>query len=535
MTAELLARLAGPVAAGGLALLVLASPRLARLAGLVLWAVGTALFVPILAPSGHRGVLVAGGIVAVAVAVVLAVVFRRIPWALAFLALAAAPARIEVAVGDASASLLVPLYAVVAGAALALGWSLWRGDERRRELGVLSWPLALLVLWLGLSALWTNDPSEAAVQLFFFVLPFALLALALARLPWSERALGWAGALLVAMALVFAGVGLWQWATRDLFWNPKVIEDNVFAPFFRVNSLFWDPSIYGRFLVVTILVALVVLLFGQWRGLGVPLALVIAGLWVALVVSFSQSSFAALVAGVVLAAVLSWRWRSLAAVVVAAAVMIPVGVAAPQLENFRDSLSSERGLNEATSGRFRLETNGLRIAADHPIGGVGLGGFEQAYTERVEPQRRVQTRVSHNVLVTVVAETGVVGLALFGWLVGAAFVVAFRGTGGASGPPRIAGLVGGVGVFAVFVHSLFYSAFLQDPLVWIFFALAALAVAASSVRGAPTATVEPSESTADGRGPVPAEVRSDEDAAFRQPGRRWAGIPRSPRARRRAQ
>ncbi|MGH3032748.1 MAG: O-antigen ligase family protein, partial [Gaiellaceae bacterium] len=395
---------------------------------------------------------------------------------------------------------LVPLYAVVAGAALALGWSLWRGDERRRELGALAWPLALLVLWLGLSALWTNDPSEAAVQLFFFVVPFALLALTLARLPWSERALAWAAALLVTMALVFAAVGLWQWATRDLFWNPKVIEDNAFAPFFRVNSLFWDPSIYGRFLVVTILVALVLLLFGRWGVLDVPLVLGIAGLWVALLVSFSQSSFVALAAGVVLAAVLAWRWRSVAAVALAAAIMIPVGVAAPQLESFRDSLSSKRGLNEATSGRFRLESNGLGIAADNPLGGVGIGGFEQAYTERVDPPRRVETRVSHNVVVTVVAETGVVGLALFAWLVGAALIAASRRTAGGSASTRIAGLAAGVALFALFVHSLFYSAFLQDPLVWIFFALAALAARDGSVRGGASVPVPGSESTADGRG-----------------------------------
>ena len=476
MTVELLARLGGPIAAAGLALLVLASPRAARLAGLVLWAAGMLLFVPILAPSGHRGVLVAGGLVVVAGAAVLAVVFRRMPWALAFLALAAAPARFEIAVGDVSASLLVPLYAVVAGAAAALGWSLWRDDERRRELGALSWPLALLVLWLGLSALWTNDPSEAAVQLFFFVAPFALLAFALARLPWSERALAWAGALLVGMAVVFAAVGLWQWATRDLFWNPKVIEDNAFAPFFRVNSLFWDPSIYGRFLVVTILAALVLLLFGRWRGLDMPLVLVIAGLWVALLVSFSQSSFVALVAGVVLAAVLAWRWRSLAAVALAAVIMVPVGVAAPQLERFRDSLSSaDDGLNRATGGRFDLVSEGVRIAVDRPLVGVGVGGFERAYDERAEGPRRFKEPASHNVAVTVAAETGVVGLVLLAWLVGAAFVLTLRRTRAAPRAVRLAGLVAGIGLFAVFVHGLFYDAFLEDPIVWVFLGLAALA------------------------------------------------------------
>ena len=55
------------------------------------------------------------------------------------------------------------------------------------------------------------------------------------------------------MAVVFAVVGIYQYVTRDVFWNPKVIVGNAYAPFYRVNSVFWDPSIYGRFLVVAIL------------------------------------------------------------------------------------------------------------------------------------------------------------------------------------------------------------------------------------------------------------------------------------------
>jgi MFS family permease len=43
-----------------------------------------------------------------------------------------------------------------------------------------------------------------------------------------------------------------------------VIVDNAYAPsswFYRVNSVFYDPSIYGRFLVVAIVVGLALVLF----------------------------------------------------------------------------------------------------------------------------------------------------------------------------------------------------------------------------------------------------------------------------------
>src|SRR5207247_1158657 len=100
------------------------------------------------------------------------------------------------------------------------------------------------------------------------------------------------------------------WLTRDIFWNPKVIVGNAYASFYRVNSLFWDPSIYGRFLVVAILTSLALLIF---RATTVPLreaglgALVVA-LWIGLLFSFSQSSFVALGVGVVLITALAWRW-----------------------------------------------------------------------------------------------------------------------------------------------------------------------------------------------------------------------------------
>jgi O-antigen ligase len=495
MTAELVARLGGLVAAGGLVLLVLAGARAARLAGLATWAIGTALFLPLLLPSGHGPLLVAGAGLALLAAAAFGLLFRWKPWALAFLALAAAPARVPVTVGDTSANVLVPLYAIVAGSALSLAWSLWRDGGRRRELGALSWPLALVVLWVGLSELWSNDPKEGAVELVFFFFPFAVLAVALARLPWSEIALAWLCRILVAMALVFGAVGVSQWATRDLFWNAKVMAENAYARFFRVNSLFWDPSMYGRFVVIAILVAVILLLFGPWRRYDVALGVGIVGLWMGLLVSFSQSSFAALIAGVMLAAVLAWRWRAAVAVGLAAAMMIPTGFAAPELK-LRHSVmgASSAGLDRATGGRFDLVWNGLRIAADHPLVGVGVGGFKRTYSERFELPKRVKEPASHNTPVTMAAEGGVVGLVLFIWLVAAALLVALRRTAGERATIRVTGIVVGVGLSAVFVHSLSYNAFFEDPMVWGFFALAALAARETASSGPSSRSIPSGES-----------------------------------------
>src|SRR5207237_1030648 len=82
---------------------------------------------------------------------------------------------------------------------------------------------------------------------------------------WSELGLRVLYGALVAMALVFAAVGFYQYQTRDIFQNPKVINSNAYAQFFRVNSVFWDPSVYGRFLVVALVPSLPLLVHARVR------------------------------------------------------------------------------------------------------------------------------------------------------------------------------------------------------------------------------------------------------------------------------
>jgi O-antigen ligase len=473
VTAEL-ARAGGVIGCAGLAVLLVATTRPLRLAGVAAWGAGAALLALYLLPEGHRSLLAAAACAGLVLAAAGAWILRTWPPLLAFAALACVPARIPVSVGSTDANLLVPLYAVVAAAAVALAWGLVRGDGRTRELGPLAWPLAAFVAWTGLSVLWVDDLRQGAIALLFYYLPFGLLALAFARLLWQRRWLVWLYAQLALMAVVFAVIGAYQWETRDIFWNPKVEVGNAYAPFYRVNSVFWDPSIYGRFLVVAILATLVLALSTRAARQAVVLAAVVAAAWLGLLLSFSQSSFLALLAGVLAAAAFAWRWRVLAAAGLAAVVLVSVGFAAP---NVRHNVFGH-SFNRVTSDRYSLVTNGLRIAADHPVGGVGIGGFRHAYAERkhlkgADPKKAA----SHDTPVTVVAETGVPGLVLFCWLLAAALLLALRRVGGDFvGRVR---LVVGLALGTIAVHSLFYNAFFEDPMAWGLLGLIALAAVAA--------------------------------------------------------
>lgn len=74
---------------------------------------------------------------------------------------------------------------------------------------------------------------------------------------------------------------------------------------------------------------------------------------------------------------------------------------------------------DASRGRTAVWGNTFNMIADHPLVGVGLGGWQFAYplydrgdqiTTNVSPQR------PHNDLLWLLAETGIVGLLLYGWL-----------------------------------------------------------------------------------------------------------------------
>jgi Lipid A core - O-antigen ligase and related enzymes len=261
---------------------------------------------------------------------------------------------------------------------------------------------------------------DGAIELLAFYVPFTVLALAIARLPWSRLGVQLLYIEVLVMALVFAIVGFYQYQTRDIFQNPKVINANAYAPFFRVNSVFWDPSVYGRFLVVAIIPSVVLLVRKRARRLTPAVVAAIVILWSGLLISFSQSSFAALLVGVVGAAFVAWRWRALIAVAAAVAVLAGIAVSAPQLRHSIQHHTST-GLNSASSGRFSLVANGIRIAGAHPVTGVGVGGFKRAYADRVHFKgKEPKKAASHNTPVTVAAETGLVGLVLFVALLGRA-------------------------------------------------------------------------------------------------------------------
>jgi putative inorganic carbon (HCO3(-)) transporter len=449
-------------------------------------------------------------LLALAISAALAFAFHRWPILLPLAIVAALPFRVPLHAGGDTANLLVPLYLVIAGGVLATAaraWASGGGDSPpgRSPLVWLPRILAAVVLLYALQTLYSPDFSKSLQNACFFLVPFSLVFALLRDVEWDRRLLVGVLWVIGLEAVVFVAIGTVEYATRSLFWNDQVIRSNEFHTYFRVNSVFWDPNVYGRWLALAIVVAMAALLWARERRAQALLTALVAVLWIGLAPTFSQSSFIALLAGLAVLAALRWSLRWTLAAVGAGAIAAVLVV----LLAGGSSVSVSR-INIDTSGRANLVSGGIHLFAQRPVYGYGSGSFPRAYREHVNTAE-VPVSISHTEPITVAAEQGVIGLAAYGvllvtalWTMGGGGLVRFRPPGpdgddrGAlraelsstprSSPPPVGGIVARAAVLAAFiallVHTMAYAGFYEDPIAWVLMA-AGLSLAKAPVRDGP--------------------------------------------------
>ncbi len=388
---------------------------------------------------------------------------HRRPGVFPVAAVAALPFRVPIESGGTTSNLLVPLYVVVGAGALAYCvpriWN--RTTPGEHEPGWLERVLALTIVLYAVQATYSDDFDHALENVVFFYVPFTLLFVLLGRVRWTPRLAGICLGVLSVLALAFAGVGFVEYATRHLFLNPRVVASNELESYFRVNSLFFDPNIYGRFLIV-VMIGIVV--FVLWSGRPRDIyagALVLVVLWAGLVLTFSQSSFVSLLVGLAVVGALRWSVRGAVGIAVAflvgAAVFLVVAPGAVHLD-----IGDSKSADSATSGRYDLIKGGVELFTDKPLAGQGSGAFARVYRREQQASSRRAASASHTIPITVAAEQGIFGFAVYLALLALALARLY-GAGVASVPARI----GVAAMFtAVLIHSMMYAAFLEDPVTW---------------------------------------------------------------------
>ena len=222
---------------------------------------------------------------------------------------------------------------------------------------------------------------------------------------------------------------------------------------------------------------------GDRRIMAAALALLLAD--VALILSGRSSYVALIVMMVAIVTFLvrgSWRAKALAGAGALICIGLVLGSSAHVRNRIAQALYDMETVDqaaEATSPGYRVVfwRNTVRMVADHPILGVGTGGFLDGYmpyVQGVPGWKGGGTGDPHNQFLKILGEQGLVGLAAFLFLIGGALACS------APAPFRQLGAAAVIGWCATSLANSHFSTFVEGRLI--FFWLGAMLATQTSAR-----------------------------------------------------
>lgn len=285
--------------------------------------------------------------------------------------------------------------------------------------------LAAFVAYSLLSWLVTRAPDSRNPLLDVALYP--LVGLLVFNLAAREEDHERAWTVFLVSGLGVAVLGLILYVANVHIWEPNPLLG------LRSNVTFADPNITARF--YTICACAAILLFATRRApawLCISTAIACA---FALPITFSRSGLAFFIVSVALAVVVSFQHRR--ALALGAATLVAFGVFTAADTDTRDrAVDATMTVVNAITGTSHnigttsqisqsdvaLEDNrkylvaaGLKMVSDHPITGVGFGGYRHAILTTYKsflPPHYIDS-VSHTSLITVLAEEGLIGALVF--------------------------------------------------------------------------------------------------------------------------
>ncbi|MBI4635708.1 MAG: O-antigen ligase family protein [Candidatus Rokubacteria bacterium] len=340
------------------------------------------------------------------------------------------------------------LVAVVSGYT-----AVWRGDA-----GYL-----MVLMWRALPYQLVSEPTHALRA--GLVLLAAPLWLWLVRTsvggPGEARAvsLAWLGG-----ALVTAMFGTWMWLRGEGLPPP------------RTRSVLEGVNSYGSYLVLTLFVALAVIASGRRRRPTIFAVVVLGATAWMLLLTGSKIALAAAVTAVTGVALASLRGRwlrvALAAIVAALAVLVLWHAVEVRYPRGVPSILSEFTTSPDLVGyfveyRLPIWSASARAVVENPAFGIGPGmlfrDIGNYYGD--ESGWRPENENAHNYFLQLAAETGLLGLAGFAWVLWACLRPALTDRGPHAAPRRLLA-VGALGYLATLLtgHPLLLSR--QVVLFW---------------------------------------------------------------------
>lgn len=268
--------------------------------------------------------------------------------------------------------------------------------------------------------------------------------------------------IIVGMATLTSVIGIIQYVSGIGIWGGGV---NVLGFVRRVNATFIDPNIFARYLDISILGSMILLLTKEWK-LRIWLILALILQLTALLFTHSRTAWLIIALGFfvfVLFVPNRIRLKLTGIYIIFGGVMWLIPSVKSRLMTF------VTGPGVAIGGREHLLKAGWTMFIEHPIKGVGLGNFQWAIEhqyQRFLPVNGLVTR-PHTSLMTIAAEMGIIGLLAMLIFLG---VMIWENT-------RINPISRGYllamtcGVLVIWLSSQGEGRFFEDPLLWAFWGL----------------------------------------------------------------
>lgn len=336
-------------------------------------------------------------------------------------------------------------------------------------------PLLLLLALYVLALSNSQGQSGAIEDVARLVLHLAFFFL-IAVFVRDRQTLRWVVWTLIISGLVLALIGIFQQVTDTYLWNEALATKGI-----RRNATFVNSNFYARFLVIS-MVMTTALIFREKSRLSYVLLATFVFAALALPFTSSRSNWMAAVVLLPLVVLMlpispTLKVRSLVVGAVSGLTLLAVAIAAePALADRVGSLASAA---DVLADRSFLIRAGWQMFLDHPLFGIGLDGFDDALAGPYSDLSPEGSGISHNSVITVLSELGVLGLIVVGFFLyrfGHLSWHLYRDSS-AEDQTLVAGLVGAF--LVIVLHSQFGERFLEDPYLWL---LIGLMVALANIR-----------------------------------------------------
>jgi len=335
----------------------------------------------------------------------------------------------------------------------------------------------MLAGWMGMSLLWSADPTAGLEHIgelrWLAMIGFVYPVIEHRRVLIASLCIGFVFGYGAQVVDAFDGFGN-VWLAEQLWHEPNRI------------SGWWDPAVGGSVLVAAFGLHLPAALMGAW-GAGKVRVLGLLGSSVTIVALLATGTRGAWVAAaglIVVGVIVSARVGRLhmRAMVVGGVVLVIAVVAMALVKGEAISerltkaraeigLAAEGDFSTSTGARISMWSQAMDAGAEHPIGGIGAGGFEHWMEERTSEVLDDHAH-AHSSVLRLWSEHGVVGVLLGGLLVVVVLVGAWRSVGLEDRGSYLTGpFFGLVGLVLV---SVFDSVLLNVNTMALFGALAAL-------------------------------------------------------------